>query len=177
VILINTTVLSNFALARAVPLLMVFCGGEGRATDQVLAEFEAGVQRRILPATPLHWLKRVKLRGPRERALFLQMRTRLGAGEASCLAIAMVRGYDFLTDDMKARRVAQTEGVTVSGSIGVLMELIRTHKLTLDEGNNILKMFIQHGYFSPIKRLDELLPSASAAPGGSLSCWMLTSDC
>lgn len=156
-ILINTTVLSNFALAQAVPLLMEFCGGKGRATEQVLTEFEKGVQQGILPTTTLNWLKRVKLRGLRERVLFLQMRTRPGAGEASCLAIAIVRGYDFLTDDMKARRVAQTEGVTVSGSVGVLLELIRTHMLTLEEGNNILKTFIQHGYFSPVERLDELL--------------------
>lgn len=156
-ILINNTVLSNFALARVVPLLMEFCGDKGRVTEQVLAEFDRGVQQGVLPTTTLKWLKKVKLRGARERALFLQLCTRLGAGEASCLSVAIVRGNDFLTDDMKARKVAQTEGVTVSGSVGILLELIRTHKLTLEEGNNILRTFIQHGYFSPVERLDALL--------------------
>ena len=156
-ILLNNTVLSNFALAQAVPLLIEFCGGKGRITEQVLAEFEKGVQQGVLPTTTLTWLKKVKLRGSRERTLFLQLCTQLGAGEASCLAVAVVRGYSFLTDDMKARKVARTEGVTVSGSVGVLLELIRIHKLTLEEGNNILRTFIQHGYFSPVERLDEFL--------------------
>ncbi len=156
-ILINNTVLSNFALAQVVPLLTEFCGSKGRVTEQVLAEFERGVQQGLLPTTTLNWLKRVKLRGPGERALFLQMRRQVGAGEASCLAIAVAKGYDFLTGDMKARRVARTEGVTVSGSVGVLLELIRIHQLTLEEGNDILKTFIQHGYFSPVERLDRLL--------------------
>ena len=112
-------------------------------TDQVLAEFEQGVQQDLLPVTMLNWLKRVKLRGSRERALFLQLCLRLGAGEASCLAIAIVRGYSFLTDDMKARRVARTEGVTISGSVGVLLELIRTHKLTL-----LVTVLIELGKFT-----------------------------
>ena len=37
-ILINNTVLSNFALVQTVPLLAEFCGGKGRITEQVLAE-------------------------------------------------------------------------------------------------------------------------------------------
>jgi predicted nucleic acid-binding protein len=157
VILINNTVLSNFALARVVPLLREFCAGKGRVTPQVLAEFEEGMERGMLPMAALGWLKRVRLRGQRERATFLQLRTQLGLGEASCLAIAIVRGYHFLSDDLKARRVARIMGVTVSGSVGVLLELIRVHRLTLEEGNTVLKTFIEHGYFSPVDRLDEFL--------------------
>ncbi len=154
-ILINTTVLSNFALTQVMPLLADFCGVRALATDEVLGEFAKGVDQGIIPATSLKWLKRVKLRGPKERALFMQLRLWLGEGEASSLAIAVSRGYSFLTDDMKARRVAQTAGVPVSGSVGVLLELIRTRKLTLEEGNKVLRTFIQHGYFSPVERLDE----------------------
>jgi predicted nucleic acid-binding protein len=73
------------------------------------------------------------------------MRRRLGEGETSSLAVAVSRGYSFLTDDMKARRVAQTAGVTVSGSVAVLLELIRTQNITLEEGNNVLRTFIRHG--------------------------------
>ncbi len=50
-ILINNTVLSNFALGQAVPLIAEFCSGKGRVTEQVLAEFEQGVQQGILPTT------------------------------------------------------------------------------------------------------------------------------
>lgn len=62
-ILINNTVLSNFALAQAIPLLNEFCAGRGRITPQVVAEFEEGVEQGILPITPLGWLKRVRLSG------------------------------------------------------------------------------------------------------------------
>jgi hypothetical protein len=102
VILINNTVLSNFALAQAIPLLREFCAGKGRITAQVLAEFEEGVRQGILPITTLKWLRWVRLRGRQERGHILQLCTQLGAGEASCLAIAILRGYDFLSDDMKA---------------------------------------------------------------------------
>jgi predicted nucleic acid-binding protein len=38
--------------------------------------------------------------GPEERAHFTRSRMQLGVGEASCLAIAIVRRYDFLSDEM-----------------------------------------------------------------------------
>jgi hypothetical protein len=56
VILINTTVLSNFALAQAIPRLADFCGGKALATEQVLGEFGNGVHQGIVPATFLSWL-------------------------------------------------------------------------------------------------------------------------
>ena len=58
---------------------------------------------------------------------------------------------------MKARRVARTAGVTISGNVRVLLELLRIHRLTREEGNNLLRTFIAHGYFSPVDQLDELL--------------------
>ncbi len=61
------------------------------------------------------------------------------------------------SDDMAVRKIALQEGIRLSGSIGVLLELIRTEKMSLETGNNILKEFIACGYFSPIDRLDEFL--------------------
>jgi predicted nucleic acid-binding protein len=156
VILIDNTVLSNFTLAQTVRVLRAYCAGKGRVTSQVLKEFEDGVQGGVLPSTNLKWLRRVKLRGREEHALFSQLRTQVGAGEASCLAIAVVRGYSILSDDMRARRIARIMGVAVSGSIGVLLELLRVRRLTHEEGNNLLRIFIEHGYFSPVDRVDRL---------------------
>ena len=58
-ILINNTVLSNFALAHVIPPLREFCAGKGRITAQVLTEFGEGVQQGILPITTLKWLTSV----------------------------------------------------------------------------------------------------------------------
>jgi hypothetical protein len=45
VILLDTTVLSNFALAQAMPLLADFCGSRALATEQVLGELGKGVSQ------------------------------------------------------------------------------------------------------------------------------------
>ncbi len=82
---------------------------------------------------------------------------RLAAGESSCLAIAMHRKYDLLSDDTAVRKIALQEGIRLSGSIGVLLELIRQEKISIQTGNTILKGFIDCGYFYPADRLDEFL--------------------
>ena len=156
-ILVDTTVLSNFVLAGVSLLLREFCGSQGGTTQQVLAEFERGVQQAVLPATALPWLRMVGLQQARDQALFSQLQTRLGAGEASCLALICSNRQRFLSDDMKARRIARAMGVPVSGSVGVLLTLIRARRLTCAEGNSILKAFIAYGYFAPVQRLDDLL--------------------
>jgi predicted nucleic acid-binding protein len=43
-ILVDNTVLSNFALVDELPLLKQFCKGLGATSEYVLSEFEKGVQ-------------------------------------------------------------------------------------------------------------------------------------
>tara|TARA_Y100001934_G_scaffold203177_1_gene239496 strand:- start:916 stop:1212 length:297 start_codon:yes stop_codon:yes gene_type:complete len=97
------------------------------------------------------------MRGTKERLSFIQFNLRLGAGEASCLAVAIHRKHDILTDDMDARMTAQREGVRVSGSVGVLVNLIRRNTIDLEEGNRILQDLIAAGYYSPVDALDGLI--------------------
>jgi len=47
--------------------------------------------------------------------------------------------------------------ITVSGTIGVLVEAVRIGILSLDEGNAMLSKMTAEGYFSPFESLDELL--------------------
>lgn len=119
--LIDNTVLSNFALVEELGLLQDYCKDQGCMTNHVFL---------------------VK---------------RLGTGEASCLAIAMRRKYDLLSDDMAVRKIALREGIRLSGSIGVLIDLIRKDRIRLETGNKILRDFIVCGYFSPVDRLNEFL--------------------
>ncbi len=104
----------------------------------VLAEFAAGISLKLFPTTDTTWIRRTGIRGGVERRLFQRFNQRLGAGEASCLAVAIQRNHDILTDDMDARKTALREGVCVSGSVGVLATLIKREKIELDEGNRIL---------------------------------------
>lgn len=156
-ILIDNTVLSNFALIGELALLKDYCKDRGATTGEVLAEFERGINEGIFTDIQLGWLNKLDLEDPKEVSLFANLSKRLGAGEASCLAIAIHRGYDLLTDDMAVRKLALRQGIRLSGSIGVLLELIGTGRINLETGNKILKGFIKYGYFSPVGRLDELL--------------------
>jgi len=156
-ILIDNTVLSNFALIGELNLLQDYSRGKGTTTDYVLAEFERGVKEGIFINTNLDWLEVLTLVEYKEKTLFEILSKRLGAGESSCLAIAINRGYDLLSDDMAVRKIAMREGIRLSGSIGVLLELIRIDRISTEKGNTILRGFIKHGYFSPVDKLDELL--------------------
>lgn len=156
-ILIDNTVLSNFVLADALEVLKTYCVGHGAITRHILQEFTQGVQEGIFGPTDLSWLIICDFESPAEIMLFTTLNKRIGSGEASCLAIAIHRAYDLLSDDMIARKIALREGVRLSGSIGVLLELIRIAHIDLDTGNRILREFIRQGYFAPVDRLDGFL--------------------
>lgn len=156
-ILVDNTVLSNFALAGLLDLLYSFAGNKGVTTDHVLAEFSRGVEIGVLPESDLTWLRVVQVEGRSEEALFRSLRKELDIGEASCLAIAIARESDFLSDDGDARAIARREGVRLSGSIGVLLSLVQSGQIDLKRANDALNDFIRYGYYSPVKTLDPLL--------------------
>ncbi len=110
--LIDNTVLSNFALAGELNLLECYCQGKGSTTYHVLNEFEKGVQKGIFSNTDLGWIVKITSMNEKEESLFKILCKRLGAGEASCLAIAMCRGYDLLSEPV--RKTAMREGVRLS---------------------------------------------------------------
>lgn len=156
-ILLDNTVLSNFALVGELRLLEEYCDDRGATTSYVFLEFERGLKEGLFVNSDLKWLRRLDFEGEKERQLFENLSKKLGIGEASCLAVAIQKGYGFLSDDMAVRKIAQREGVRLSGSVGVLLELIRTGSISLERGNEVLRGFIRFGYFSPMDRLDGLL--------------------
>jgi predicted nucleic acid-binding protein len=58
---------------------------------------------------------------------------------------------------MAARRLAQAEGVPVSGTIGVLLHLIEQQYLTLSAADGLLVQMRQAGYRAPVSTLQRLL--------------------
>jgi predicted nucleic acid-binding protein len=152
----DTTVLSNFALVQRLELLSM-AGSEVITAAQVMEEIRRGVERGILPPGDWQWLPICTLDTPAEVQLFEHISRRLGQGEAACLALAVQRGYTFLTDDGDARRWSHRAEIPVSGTIGILVRLVQSGALTIDEGNALLTEMRQKGFYAPVDRLDGLL--------------------
>jgi predicted nucleic acid-binding protein len=170
-VIANTTILSNFASVSRLDLLRDLLG-EVYITTEVYTEiqdglaegcdFYAGIETLLHPLAADGWLKLTSLEGDDERRLFGRLPKALHHGEASCLAIAAVRGWALLSDDDRARKVAGNLKVVVSGTLGVLAMSVRAGLLTLTEANALLTRMIRAGYRTPYSNLVELVDKPSA---------------
>lgn len=148
--------LSNFAIVGRLNLLkLALANLSPVTTPQVREEFRAGAQKGLFQETDIQWLEIVRL-SQRERQRYETFRQRFGEGEASCLAVALERNIPLATDDMKARKLLQQFGGTVTGTLGLLKRLVRERFLSIEEGDAVLADMIREGYFSPVKSLTEL---------------------
>ena len=59
------------------------------------------------------YIQPCQLEGPDEVDAFVRFAMQLDDGEASCLSIAMSRGWTVATDDRKARRIASENGIAL----------------------------------------------------------------
>jgi predicted nucleic acid-binding protein len=155
-VLLDNTVLTNFALVNRPDLVLDLWGNGSTTTPEVIKEYQAGVAGRGLPAGIWNALTQLTP-NPIERDFADRLPPKLGSGERSCLAIAVYRHGLFVCDDAEARREAQRIGLTVTGSIGILVLNVRQGRLTLVEANALLEKMIAHGYRSPASTLDDLL--------------------
>jgi predicted nucleic acid-binding protein len=163
----DTTVLSNFAATGRLGLLKNRYRGTAYTTGEVSDELRKGVKAGyaylgpILQGTegsaPDEWIQILVPQSANERRLRAELGDRLGAGEASCLALAISRGLTLVTDDLAARRLAKERNVSVTGTLGILIGLVRGGLLSLSEANLTLASMIQQRYRSPVDRLDEFV--------------------
>ncbi len=154
-ILLDTTVLSNFARIGRLDLVRLAVP-DALVTPQVLVELKQGVQAGYLPAQPGRWPTTTLLTST-EEAHRVQLSTILGDGESSCLAILIERGGILFSDDLEARRYAQRHGIAVSGTLGILTQLVKTGHLALAQADALLQEMIGQGYRSPVASLKALL--------------------
>lgn len=108
-----------------------------------------------LPNLDWSWLPIWALEEP-ELPHYDRLLSRLNAGEAACLAIALNRGCHILTDDRDAREVARHLKIPVSGTLGVLVRLIDIGSLSLEEADALLLQMVGAGYRSPVTSLQDL---------------------
>lgn len=119
--------------------------------------FYDGIENIISPFHPDGWLQLVTL-SQQELALLPLLPDRLHIGEAACLCIARQRGWGILTDDRAARKQAQSWGLTVSGTLGVLVAAIQDGTITVHKANELLHGMIDRAYYhSPVTDINQLL--------------------
>ena len=163
----DTTVLSNFAAVGRLDLLRERYRGRAFTTLDVADELRKGVNAGyaylelvladIDPADQESWIHVLVPQSISERRLRVRFDERLDAGEASCLALAVTRKLTLVTDDKAARQVAKTQAVPVTGTVGILIQLVRNGVLSLSKANALLTDMILQRYRAPVDRLDELV--------------------
>ena len=166
-LLLDTTVLSNFAEADLLWLLRKHYVERIATSLQVIEELQRGVVSGYHQLQPVldsrkttqtdGWLTVIALHTVEEQQLFTDFSLLLGPGEASCLALAMVRRCVLASDDRRARRVATLHNVALTGTLGLLLQSVRRQHLGLDEANQYLAAMVRNRYRSPVDRLDDLV--------------------
>jgi len=116
-IVCDTGPLLHLSEAGAIHLLSL--AGEILIPSLVAVEFEANAQG----WNPPQWVKIVDLEKPaRQKAEKWVRENQIDGGEAEAIVLALQEHADwFLTDDAKARQFAESAGLEVHGSIGLLL--------------------------------------------------------
>jgi len=154
---LNTTVLSNFAYIDQVHLL---AGLAGICTVPVVRnELHDGVDDHPYLESALEKLDTeipvATISDPvsnREAVV----RAHLDPGEAQAFALADAHDGRLLTDDGDARTFAKEQGVTVIGSVGVLLAAIDAGKIDEPTADTWLSTWIDDiGYYVPYRTISE----------------------
>lgn len=163
----DTTALSNFASTGRLDLLDTRYRGVAFTTVEVTHELRRGVKagysyleyvlQQIEPVKSEGWLRILVPNSAAEHRLQSEFDQFLDPGESSCLALAISRGMTLVTDDLAARRLAKKRKVPLSGTLGILIALVRHNTFTLKEANAMLAAMIQQRYRSPVDHLDEFI--------------------
>ncbi len=164
-ILVDNTVLSNFASIHRLDVLQkvmhrVFITRQ--IYDEIIAgilagyDFQQQVQAEVMKKTPEKWIYITDFLDV-EIPLYQELLITLGKGEASSIAIAKLRNWGFLTDDRKARQLAQEQGIKLSGTLGVLKNAVIRDVLIVAEADNLLGEMIKRGYHSPYASINQLI--------------------
>jgi hypothetical protein len=162
----NTTVLSNFAAIDSLDRLRELYR-EVHLSTEVYQEIQHGleegygfysrIEELLYPRLEESWLRLTSLKDEQEVRLFSTMPGKLHAGEASCLAIAELRGWLVLTDDKAARSHAAARKVAVSGTLGTLVLGIERDLWTLQQANGWLDRIVAAGFHAPVLDLSGLV--------------------
>lgn len=160
---LDTNVLSNFANVQRGDLLQALLRNDAATTPAVVNELQQGETMGRIPVCDWSWLTIVSLSDEEEKVT-TKFRQQVGAGEAECIAVAITRQGIFCSDDFAARRLARHDGVSVSGTVGVLVALVEEKLLPAEEAEFLLQEMVRYGYHSPVDSLMGLLRLDEKSP-------------
>lgn len=104
----------------------------------------------LAPAIGAGVLSRCDCEGDEEAKLHVELAARIGDdGESMGLAIARVRGWSVLTDDKKARRIANELGVAVLATAGVMKQWAEIANPGADELSKALEAIERFANYRP----------------------------
>jgi predicted nucleic acid-binding protein len=87
-----------------------------------------------------------------------EIRDRLDAGEAESILGVLAHGGTVATDDLAARRVAESRDIPVTGSIGLLVLGVERERIDSKTADEWLDGWRKHrGYYAPVESVKELL--------------------
>ena len=155
-VLLDNTVLTNLALVDRCELVTHLWPATICTTRAVWEEYKRAVTSSLLPDDAWSNLALVTLT-EQESIFAAELSTRLGAGERTCLAVAVHRQGLLVSDDLDARRAAQEHNVPTTGTLGILIRCVQLGHLERDRANALLAEMIALGYRSPVDRLTSLL--------------------
>jgi predicted nucleic acid-binding protein len=154
---LNTTVLSNFAY---IDQLWVVAGLPGICTVPVVREeLENGVDNHSYLQSALDTLDdEIPVASISDTVANREavVSSHLDPGEAQAFALADAYVGRLLTDDGDARSFAKDQGVTVIGSVGVLLATIDARKIDEATADKWLSTWIDEiGYYVPYRTISE----------------------
>jgi len=154
---LNATVLSNFAY---IDELWVITGLSGICTVPVVREeLERGVDNHPYLQAALDTLDgEITVATVSDTVTNREavVSDHLDPGEAQAFALADVHDGRLLTDDGDARVFAKEQGVTVVGSIGVLLAAIDAGKISEETADEWLSTWIDEiGYYVPHRSITD----------------------
>jgi predicted nucleic acid-binding protein len=121
-------------------------------------EFLLALDAHLVPRQVDGWIHLTDVEGDEEQEAYARLLTRVQSGEAASLAIAANRAWTFASDDRAARLIAAEEGVPTTGTLGILLQLVEHHQLSIEEANQILGLMIARAHYrSPVTDLRSLL--------------------
>lgn len=154
---LNTTVLSNFAYIDQVRLLASL--SNICAVPAVQDELHDGVDDHPYLQSALDSLNdEIPVAGITDTVANREavVSDHLDPGEAQALALADAHGGRLLTDDGDARAFAKDQGVTVVGSVGVLVAAIDAGQIDEATADEWLSTWIDEiGYYVPYRTISE----------------------
>jgi predicted nucleic acid-binding protein len=153
----DSSVLINFCAVRRLDLLVATCSPPRYVLADVLEELEPECRHQVDELLARNDLAVATLHGRDELERWATYTQRLDPGEAATLAAAVARGWSIAIDERAARRIAANDIGTdrITGTVGILRAAVAHDHVTIDEGDGLLELMIDDGYWSPVQSLRE----------------------